>query len=87
MIEVNKQGEVWVFAEQHGGKLEEVPVELMSKGRELADTLKVPLAAVLLGSRVADLCERLGHYGADKVYRGRASAFGALPDQQLCESH
>ncbi|NLW83683.1 MAG: electron transfer flavoprotein subunit alpha/FixB family protein [Phycisphaerae bacterium] len=68
MIEVNKQGEVWVFAEQHGGKLEEVPVELMSKGRELADTLKVPLAAVLLGSRVADLCERLGHYGADKVY-------------------
>lgn len=68
MIEVNKQGEVWVFAEQHGGKLEEVPVELMSKGRELADKLNVPLAAVLLGSRVSELCERLGHYGADKVY-------------------
>ena len=68
MIEVNKQGEVWVFAEQHGGALEEVPVELMSKGRELADKLKVPLAAVLLGGRVADLCERLGQYGADKVY-------------------
>lgn len=68
MIEVNKQGEVWVFAEQHGGALEEVPVELMSKGRELADKLKVPLAAVLLGGRVAELCERLGHYGADKVY-------------------
>lgn len=68
MIEVNKQGEVWVFAEQHGGKLEEVPVELMSKGRELADKLKVPLAAVLLGGQVAGLCERLGHYGADKVY-------------------
>lgn len=68
MIEVNKQGEVWVFAEQHSGTLEEVPVELMSKGRELADKLKVPLAAVLLGSRVSELCERLGHYGADKVY-------------------
>jgi len=68
MIEVNKQGEVWVFAEQHGGKLEEVPVELMSKGRELANTLKVPLAAVLLGGQVSELCERLGHYGADKVY-------------------
>ena len=68
MIEVNKQGEVWVFAEQHGGALEEVPVELMSKGRELADKLKVPLAAVLLGGRVSALCERLGHYGADKVY-------------------
>ncbi|HDS85506.1 MAG TPA: electron transfer flavoprotein subunit alpha/FixB family protein [Phycisphaerales bacterium] len=68
MIEVNKQGEVWIFAEQHAGKLEEVPVELMSKGRELADKLNVPLAAVLLGSQVADQCERLGHYGADKVY-------------------
>ena len=68
MIEVNKQGEVWVFAEQHGGVLEEVPVELMSKGRELADKLKVSLAAVLLGGRVSSLCERLGHYGADKVY-------------------
>lgn len=68
MIEVNKQGEVWIFAEQHGGKLEEVPLELMSKGRELADTLKVPLAAVLLGHNVSELCPRLGHYGADKVY-------------------
>ena len=68
MIEVNTQGEVWVFAEQHGGALEEVPVELMSKGRELADKLKVPLAAVLVGGQVSGLCERLGHYGADKVY-------------------
>ena len=33
------------------GQLEEVPVELMSKGRELADKLKVPLA-VLLGGRL-----------------------------------
>ncbi len=68
MIDVNKQGQVWVFAEQHAGELEEVPIELMSKGRELADKLNVPLAAVLLGGRVSNLCERLGHYGADKVY-------------------
>lgn len=68
MIEVNKQGEVWVFAEQHHGKLEETSLELLSKGRELADTLKVPLATVLLGQSVTGLCERLGQYGADKVY-------------------
>lgn len=67
MIEVNKQGQVWVFAEQHKGKLEDTSLELLSKGRELADTLKVPLAAVLLGSNVSDLCLQLGHYGADKV--------------------
>ncbi len=68
MIEVNKKGEVWVFAEQHAGKLEDVPVELLSKGRELADQLGVKLGAVLLGDNVAGLAEVLGHYGADKVY-------------------
>ncbi len=68
MIEVNKSGEVWVFAEQHGGKLEDTPIELLSKGRELADQLGVKLGAVLLGDNVEELAEKLGFYGADKVY-------------------
>ena len=68
MIEVNRQGEVWIFAEQQDGALSEVPLELMSKGRELADTLSVPLAAVLLGRSVAGLADPLIAHGADKVY-------------------
>ncbi|MGD0077373.1 MAG: electron transfer flavoprotein subunit alpha/FixB family protein [Sedimentisphaerales bacterium] len=68
MIEVNRQGEVWVFAEQHNGKLEDTPVELMSKGRHLADILKVPLAAVLPGDNVKSLAAKLIQFGADKVY-------------------
>jgi electron transfer flavoprotein alpha subunit len=68
MIEVNRQGEVWVFAEQHGGKLEDTPLELMSKARHLADTLKVGLGVALLGNGVKELCTRLIQYGADKVY-------------------
>ena len=68
MIDVNRQGEVWVFAEQHGGRLEETPLELMSKARHLADTLKVKLAAVLLGDGVKELGTKLTQYGADKVY-------------------
>ncbi|MBM4103024.1 MAG: electron transfer flavoprotein subunit alpha/FixB family protein [Planctomycetes bacterium] len=68
MIDVNKQGEVWVFAEQHHGKVEDTPLELMSKARELADTLKVKMAAVLLGDNVKELAVKLGHFGADKVY-------------------
>jgi electron transfer flavoprotein alpha subunit len=68
MIEVNPAGELWIFAEQHHGKLEETPLELMSKGRQLADTLKVKLAAVLLGQRCEGLIDRLSHYGADKIY-------------------
>jgi electron transfer flavoprotein alpha subunit len=68
MIEVNRQGEVWVFAEQHNGLLEDTPVELMSKARHLADTLGVKLAAVVLGDGVKNLAKKLIQYGADKVY-------------------
>lgn len=68
MVEVNKQGEVWIFAEQENGKLSEVPLELLSKARELADTLKVPVGAVIAGDGVEDLCQPLFEHGADKVY-------------------
>ena len=68
MIEVNRDGEVWVFAEQEDGKLSEVPLELLSKGRELADTLGVSLAAVLLTAEAGSLATDLLAHGADKVY-------------------
>jgi len=68
MIDVNRKGEVWVFAEQHEGRLEDTPLELMSKARHLADTLSVKLAAVVMGDGVKSLATRLAHYGADKVY-------------------
>ena len=68
MIEVNRQGEVWVFGEQEGGKLSDVPLELLSKGRELADVLAVPLAAVLAGADAGGLAETLIAHGVDKVY-------------------
>jgi electron transfer flavoprotein alpha subunit len=68
MIDVNKQGEVWVFGEQHHGKLEDTPLELISKARELADKLNVKLGVVLLGDKVHELAVKLGHFGADKVY-------------------
>jgi electron transfer flavoprotein alpha subunit len=68
MIEVNRNGEVWVFAEQHSGHLEDTSIELMSKARHLADTLGVQLAAAVLGNNVKELAEKMIHFGADKVY-------------------
>ncbi len=67
-MEPNRNGEVWIFAEQEAGTLSEVPLELLTKGRELADTLKVPLAALLLGQEVEPLATKLIHHGADRVY-------------------
>lgn len=68
MIEVNRQGEVWVFVEQNGGQIEEPSLELMSKARHLADLLGVKLGAVVPGFNVREAAERLFCYGADSVY-------------------
>ena len=50
MIEPNRQGEVWVFAEQEDGTLHDVALELCGKARELADRLGVKTGAVLPGA-------------------------------------
>ena len=68
MISVNRQGEVWVFAEQHGGKLEDIGLELLGRARILGDKLGVKVAAVLIGDEIKGLAEKLCHYGADKIY-------------------
>jgi electron transfer flavoprotein alpha subunit len=59
---------VWVFAEQRRGELAPVTAELLGEARRLAEVLKVPVAAVLLGDGVADLAPALLTAGADKVY-------------------
>jgi electron transfer flavoprotein alpha subunit len=68
MIEPNRKGEVWIFAEQEDGTLNDVSLELCSKGRELADRLGVKLGAVLAGWNVRELSYRLIAHGVDQVY-------------------
>jgi electron transfer flavoprotein alpha subunit len=58
---------VWVFAEQRDSEIKGVGYELLSKGRELADTLKTELCAVCFGHEVKGI-EQLTACGADKVY-------------------
>ena len=71
MIEPNRQGQVWIFAEQDDGKLSDVPLELLTKGRALADELGVKLGCLLLGDDVAPLANDLIGRGADLVYLGQ----------------
>ena len=66
---------VWVFVEQTEGEPHKVSWELLGKGRELADTLGVELAAVVVGDSVAQLCEEAFAYGADKAYLVDAPVF------------
>src|SRR6185369_8015513 len=66
---------VWVFVEQTEGEAAKVSWELLGKGRELADTLAVPLSAVVLGEGVEHLCTEAFEYGADQVYLVDAPVF------------
>ena len=69
MTKKNPNGEVWVFAEQQDGKLNEVSLELLGKARQIANTLGVAVGAVLPGGKgVETHAKTLIAYGADRVY-------------------
>ena len=59
--------EIWVFLEQEGGELQRVSLELLQKGRELADAMGWRLTGLLLGHAVAGLAETAFAYGAERV--------------------
>jgi electron transfer flavoprotein alpha subunit/NAD-dependent dihydropyrimidine dehydrogenase PreA subunit len=65
---------VWVFAEQSGGRLSRVSLELLGKAQELADTLNQDVSALLLGVQVSKLSDTLIKYGAKKVYLAQHKA-------------
>jgi electron transfer flavoprotein alpha subunit len=54
---------VMVFSEKH-----DLMLEMLGKGREIADKLDTSLAAVLVGPNVQAEADELIKYGADKVY-------------------
>lgn len=59
---------VWVFCEQKRGVIQSVSFELLGKGRELANKLKVPLCGVLLGHDIESKAMDIIHRGTDIVY-------------------
>jgi electron transfer flavoprotein alpha subunit len=68
-LRVNRDTEnIWIVAEQEQGELLNVTLELLGKGRELADIMDVSLCAVLLGNNSKELANELIYHGADKVY-------------------
>ena len=59
---------IFVYIELEGGKVADVSLELLTKGCELAHTLKVKLEAVVIGEGIASLAPELAKYGADTVW-------------------
>lgn len=59
---------IWVLLEHDEGALEGVSLELLSKGRQLADHAGWRLAGLLMGHQVAHLADAAFGYGADEVW-------------------
>lgn len=59
---------VWVYIENYSSTVADVSIELLGKGRELADQLDSELVALVFGHKVSGLAPELIAYGADKVY-------------------
>lgn len=59
---------IFVYIELENGVVADVSLELLTKGRELADTLGVKLEAVVLGEGLAGIDKELAKYGADTVW-------------------
>jgi electron transfer flavoprotein alpha subunit len=62
------KNDVMVFVEQNEGQAVDVSLELVCKGRELADRLGVGLAAVVCGEHLSSLAEKLVAHGCDEVH-------------------
>ena len=59
---------IFVYCEIEDGKLADVSLELLTKGRVLADTLGCELEALALGHNLAGIEKELAEYGADRVH-------------------
>jgi electron transfer flavoprotein alpha subunit len=57
---------VFVFVEQRNKEIQNVSLELIGIGKELAENLNQKVTAVLLGNEVKEI-EKLGYYGADNI--------------------
>lgn len=64
----NEYKNIWVFAEQCGGTLHPVVLELLGEAVKLAEKLQNQVCAVLAGKNVQELCGKLAGYGAEKIY-------------------
>ena len=62
------QEAIWVFMERSNGALAGVSLELLSKGRELADKAGWPLVGLLMGEKVAKPATQAFELGADQVW-------------------
>lgn len=66
-MDISQYKDIYVFAEQRHGKVQNVALELIGKARELADSSNQKVYAMLLGYKVEEEAKALIAHGADGV--------------------
>lgn len=75
-----------VYCEYEDGKVADVSLELLTKGRQLADKLGIKLEAVVAGSNLKDIEKQIFHYGVDTIYKvddDRLYPYTSLPHSSI----
>ncbi|MCM1290344.1 MAG: electron transfer flavoprotein subunit alpha/FixB family protein [Prevotella sp.] len=75
-----------VYCEYEDGKVADVSLELLTKGRQLADKLGIKLEAVVLGDNLKDIEKQVFPYGVDRVYKvedARLYPYTSLPHSSV----
>lgn len=62
-----RSSDVWVFIEHRNNKPADVSLELLSKGRRLAQELQGSLKAIVIGSKVENIAKETFRFGATEV--------------------
>ena len=79
-------GEILVIAEHWRGHAESITLQLLTKGRELADALGVGLDVLVLGHDVGSVVASLKDKGADAIHTLDHAALGDAACGALAEA-
>ncbi len=63
---------IFVYCQTDGGKVADVSLELLTKGRSLATQLGCSLAALVIGNNLKGIEDQLALYGAEIVHKAEA---------------
>ena len=75
-----------VYCEYDDGRVADVSLELLTKGRQLADRLGIKLEAVVIGDRLEDIEKQIFPYGVDTIYKvqdSRLYPYTSLPHSSV----
>jgi len=67
-VDISQYKGIWVIAEHYKNKIHDVAFQLLGKGRELADILKVNLTLVILGANFDNQLDEFSYYVDEIIY-------------------